>query len=81
MTYLETNKDVTIDELIKTLQKAKKDLGGNAKVLVNHNDDFHSLEIVTADMVEGSYGYYEWVGDPDEDEEAGETVLALYTHN
>lgn len=81
MAYLETSKDVTIDELIKTLQKAKKDLGGNAKVLVNHNDDFHSLEIVAADMVEGSYGYYEWTGDPDEDEETGETVLTLYTHN
>lgn len=76
MVYLEGNKDVTIDQLIKILQKAKSDLGGKTKVLISMNDEFRSLNVVSADMVEGSYDYYDWVGDPDEveDEEVDDEV-------
>lgn len=82
MVYLETTrKDVTIDQLIKILQKAKSELpaGGKTKVLMSVNDDYHSVEIISSDFAEGSYGYWEWTGDPEEDEEMGddETVLSL----
>ena len=81
MVYLDgTSRDITIDRLIKFLQEAKKDLGGKTKVVLGHDSEFRSIELISAELVEGSFGYYEWVGDPDEDEEIGEdvkTVLAL----
>lgn len=85
MVYLEGNKDVTIDQLIKILQKAKSNLGGKAKVLVSFDDEFRGIEIVSEDVVEGDFRYYDWVGDPeevgDEDFEDCETVLTLVASN
>lgn len=85
MVYLETSKDVTIDQLIKILQKAKSNLGGKAKVLVSFDDEFRGIEIVSEDVVEGDFRYYDWVGDPEEvgDEhfEDCETVLTLVASN
>ena len=85
MVYLEGNKDVTIDQLIKILQKAKSNLGGKAKVLVSFNDEFRGIEIVSEDIVEGDFRFYDWVGDPevvgDEDFEDCETVLTLVASN
>lgn len=85
MVYLEGNKDVTIDQLIKILQKAKSNLGGKAKVLVSFNGEFRSIEIVDEDIVEGDFGYYDWVAFPEEvgDEhfEDCETVLTLIASN
>lgn len=89
MVYLEGNKDVTIDQLIKILQKAKSNLGGKTKVLVSFDDEFRSIEIIDEDIVEGDYGYYDWVGFPDEVEDEDlkdndldcETVLTLIASN
>lgn len=89
MVYLEGNKDVTIDQLIKILQKAKSNLGGKTKVLVSLDDEFRSIEIIDEDIVEGDYGYYDWVGFPDEVEDEDlkdndldcETVLTLIASN
>lgn len=85
MVYLEGNKDVTIDQLIKILQKAKSNLGGKAKVLVSFNDEFRGIEIVSEDIVEGEFRYYDWVAYPEEvrDEhfEDCETVLTLVACN
>ena len=83
MVYLNSkvDKDVTIDQLIKILQKAKNDLGGKTKVLVSFDDDFRSLQMVSSDVVEGGYGYYEevvWARNSDED---SETVLTLVASN
>lgn len=85
MVYLNSkgNKDVTIDQLIKILQRAKSDLGGNTKVLVSFDDGFGSLQMVSSDVVEGGYGYYEevvWARNFDEDDDS-ETVLTLITSN
>ena len=86
MVYLETRKDITIDQLIKSLQKAKADLpaGGKTKVLMNVNDDYHSVGVISSDFAEGNYGYWEWTGYPEEAEEyerdedaEDETVLSL----
>lgn len=81
MVYLNSkgNKDVTIDQLIKILQRAKSDLGGQTKVLVSFDDDFRSLQMVSSDVVEGDFGYYEevvWARNFDEDDDS-ETVLTL----
>lgn len=81
MVYLNSkgNKDVTIDQLIKILQRAKSDLGSQTKVLVSFDDVFRSLQMVSSDEVEGGYGYYEevvWARNSDEDDDS-ETVLTL----
>ena len=53
MVYLNSkgNKDVTIDQLIKILQRAKSDLGGNTKVLVSFDDGLGiSMKMMTVKL-------------------------------
>ena len=79
MVYLETNKGITIDKLIRILQEAKADHGGKTRVLISVDDRYHDLGAVAAEFAEGGYGHWSWAGDPEEDEFMGdELVLSLY---
>lgn len=78
--YYDSGRDITIDGLIKALQKARAEIGGAARVVVGDSDadELKGIEAVGAIYADRSGSSYEWLGNYGEDEEDGDTVLALY---
>lgn len=74
---IETN--MSIDELIEALTKAKKELGGETIVTVEGPyGELNGISLVNSNYAyDNGSGEFEFAGDPDEDEEDGDIVTVV----
>lgn len=61
--------------MIRILQKAKKDIGGDARVVICQEDCYNDVGTISSDYIDDEG---EWAGGVGEDEDTGdEAVLTL----
>ena len=72
-----SEENFTIDDLIEALQKARKDLGGDAFVtLEDSSGEIRGIQAIASNYaLDIGSGVFEWTGNPDEDENDGNPII------